>query len=155
MKLQNYNPILKPHVESFKASGTLAGEGNRQTIPAEAVPQVKAQLTQQMDQVILADNTTEDQNPELGKVTQKQEDFGLSVSAEFEGNTSKGRVALDVEAPGIASSAYAEFTETGALVIQSISNGGEPGFVGVHLDYNGGESYAETLNVPDGTSIGL
>jgi hypothetical protein len=148
------NPILTPHIQAFKAHGSLAGAtAERQEIPAEALPEVKAQLTQQMDQVIMADNTPADSNPELGKVSQQQPDFGLDVQAEFTGNTSIGEVALDINAPGIESSAYAEFTSDGATIIQSISNGGEPGFLGVNLDYSGGTSYIETLNVPDGFTI--
>lgn len=149
------NPILKPHIQAFKSSGSLGENAARQELPAEAVPQVKAQLTQQMEEVILSDNKPGDTNDELGKVTQEQPDFGLEVNAEFEGDTNIGEIALDLKAPGMESSAYAEFTSDGATIIQSIANGGEPGFVGVHLDYAGGQSYIETLNVPDGFSIGL
>jgi hypothetical protein len=155
MNIQSYNPILRSQVESFKSTGHLSGEGQRQDIPNEAVPKVKAQLTEQMDQVIFADNTQVDQDPEVGKVLQDIPDWGMRVKAEFEGNTSVGQIALDANVTGMETSAYAEFTSSGALIIQSISQGGEPGFVGVHLDYAGGQSYMETLNVPDGFSVGI
>jgi len=155
MNIQNYNPILKPHVEAFKKNGTLGDGAQKQDVPRTEIPEMKAQLTQQMDQVIFADNTEHDQNPEVGKVRQHDPYLGVEVHAEFEGNTSIGTIALDAQVAGVDSSVYAEFTESGALIIQSASNGGELGFVGVHLDYAGGESYVETLNLPDRVNLGL
>lgn len=142
----------RPAIDSFQATGHLEGDNVlRQPIPIEKVPEVEAQLTGQLVQLIAADETSADLAPNQPGVV-KISEMGLAeASAWFIGDTREGAVALD--ATGLlTTAAYAEFSPTAATLVQVMDMGGEKkGTVAAHIDrQNPASSYLELKDVPEG-----
>lgn len=152
--IQHIPAWARPEVTAFRNTGHLDGEDvMHQPIPASQVDQVESQLTEQIDQLIAADESPMDQaQGEIGKVVIKE--FGLEATANFCGNTAEGCVSL--EATGMMDTvAYGEFSNDAADIVQLLDNGdGTYAAVGAHIDRQApGNSYIEAKNLPEGFNI--
>lgn len=149
--IQHVPTWARPDVDNFKATGRLQGQDVKHIpIPPEQVDAVELKLTQQIGQLIQADETPFDQaKGEPGKV--KVEQMGLSATAHFEGDTKVGSVAMEASGP-INTAAYGEFSAASANLVQIVQlDEGNFATVGAHIDrQNPAESYVELKNVPDG-----
>lgn len=153
--IQNLPAYARPEADTFRATGHLAGDNvKRQNIPASAVAEAEAQLTQQLDQLIQLDESEMDlAKNELGKV--KIDQMGMTATAFFEGDTRTGELAMEAQAGAMDTAAFAEFSAQSANIVQVLDlGGGEYATVGAHFDrQTPANSYIEMKNVPDGFNV--
>ena len=133
----------QPYVTSFRETGELPGESQRQPIPEDSLDEATRELTRGFQELVQLDNSEADQNPAVGELKIEIDGGGwmpdMKMEASFEGTPENGAMVIEQDLTAI----YTEFSPEGVDMVGVIGLDGQPmGAQAAHIDrQNPGQSY--------------